>query len=79
MAALEKGNKKATGGCAVAGVTKFRVTYLETGALRESTAEPPPKSTVRTEFLMFVLKIAIVVRSFPIRFLQLWVVYHALF
>jgi len=57
MAALRK--EKATGGCAVAGVTEFRVTYLETGALRESTATSPPKTAARTEFLMQVLNCAI--------------------
>lgn len=58
MAALDsyKTNKKATGERAVAGVyEKFRVTYLETGALQESTATPPPKTAARTEFLMLVL------------------------
>jgi hypothetical protein len=55
MAALKKTKEKATGGCAVAKVyEKFRVTYLETGALRESTAEPPPKTAARTEPLMLV-------------------------
>jgi hypothetical protein len=62
----KKTNKKATSGCAVAGVyEKFRVIYLETGALRESTAKTPPKSVARTEFLRLVSKIAIIVRSFP--------------
>jgi len=62
MAALDsyKTNKKATGGCAVAGVyEKLRVTYLETGALRESTATPPPSTAARTEFLMQVSNCAI--------------------
>jgi hypothetical protein len=66
MAALKKEIKRPRAGAPWPVFTrKFRVTYLETGALRESTAKPPPKSTVRTEFLMLVLKIVIVVRSFP--------------
>jgi len=56
MAALDllQTNKKATSVCAVAGdYEKIRVTYLETGALRESTA-PPPTWAEQIGFLQLV-------------------------
>jgi hypothetical protein len=59
MTVLKRQIKKPRAGAPWPGLQKLRVTYLKAGALRESTAKPPPKSAARTEFMMLVSIFAI--------------------